>query len=150
MLSQSPDIACHKCDKPYCCRNQQSIQISTVEFEQIKHTITEEQAKRAKHEIDNPRIMYGKRVYTCPFNDQVSGKCEIYDYRFVVCASHGVLGADSEVCNTEGSNKGTMIINPLNTFRIAIEGSEQTEAYLGYISSNGEATDILEEFKKIL
>lgn len=150
MLGQSPKIACHGCDKAYCCRNQQSIQISSIEFEQIKPLITDEQLRRAKKEIESPRIMYGKRVYTCPFNNPLTGACEIYANRFVVCAGHGVVGETEEVCNTEGSNKGTMIVNPMNTFRIACETSKETEAYLHYIASNGQPADVLESFKKLV
>lgn len=150
MLGQSPKIACHGCDKAYCCRNQQSIQIADIEFEQLKHIITDDQLRRAKKEIDSPRIMFGKNVYTCPFNDPVTGACEIYANRFIVCAGHGVVGPTEEVCNTEGSNTGTMIVNPMNTLKIACDTSEEAEAYLGYVAHQGQPTDILECFKKLV
>ena len=145
MLGQSAKIACHGCDKNYCCVNQQRIEISKLEFEQIKPHITDEQYKRAKYEIDNSRIMNGFTVYTCPFNNPDTGMCEIYENRFVVCATHGVVADDIEACNTEASNKGTFIVNPIRTFEIACE-DEATMAYMMHLATD-EPTDILEAFR---
>lgn len=151
MMNQSQTIACHRCDKAYCCRNQVSIQISDIEFELVSVLITEEQKERARKEIAANKQMFGKTVYTCPFNNPDTGMCEIYNYRFVVCAGHGVIHENPEVCNTEGElgKDGTKIVNPMNTMEIAVDTSEEAKQYLMHLAS-GNPTDILEEFKKII
>ena len=148
MLGLSDTIACHNCDKNYCCIDQISIQISTIEFEQIKPHITNEQYKRAKFEIENPRLEYGKSVYSCPFNSPVTGKCEIYENRFVVCAGHGTVADTPEACNTKVSQTGTLIVNPMMTFSAASK-DEHTRLYLGHIA-DGEPIDVLDAFRKVV
>ena len=148
MLCQSKYIACHKCDKPYCCRGQKRIEITNIEFENMMPMITEEQIARAMHYIENgKRELFGNKVYDCPFNDPTTGKCEIYENRFVVCAAHGVISDNVEGCNTEIDTKGTLIINPLNTVSIAINKSEESKYYLKYLSES-EPIDILDAFRK--
>ena len=152
MLSQSEKIACHSCNKSYCCENQQRIEISTEEFKQIAPQITKRQLERAKEELDNPRHMYGKSVYSCSFlsdDDYGNKKCEIYENRFVVCASHGVVAPTEEACNTEVSKDGTFIVNPLKTFNKAMNEDESVLHYLSY-QSTFEPSDILDEFKRLM
>ncbi len=152
LLGQSDKIACHKCDKPYCCRNQQAIQISTTEFEsKIKqHLITDIHIARAKAEKEKDLHMDELSVYTCPFNNPDTGECEIYDNRFIVCAGHGVVAEDVEVCNTETSKDGTMIVNPFNTLDIAIKKDEEMFNYIQFHATLGEPTDLLEAFNPLI
>ena len=94
------------------------------------------------------RTLNGKSVYDCPFNDQDTGRCQIYDYRFVVCASHGVVSHNETGCNTEIGTAGTHIVNPMQTMQKAMN-DDQTMAYLRHVS-DGKPTDILQAFKDIV
>jgi len=147
LLVQSNKIACHSCDKPYCCQNQIRIAISYLEFQQLRPIITDEQKERARYQDKNKRMMNGHLTYSCPFNNPDTGKCEIYENRFVVCAGHGVVADSPEACNTESGSKGTMIVNPLNTMRIAMKEYDVMGPYLAYLGS-GEDIDVLDAFVK--
>ena len=147
LLGQSDKIACHTCNKPYCCQNQIRISVSDIEFQQILPIITDEHRERARYQSKNKRMMNGQLTYTCPFNNPDTGMCEIYDNRFVVCAGHGVVADSEEACNTETNNTGTMIVNPLNTMQIAMKEYDVMQPYLFHLSK-GEDLDILECFEK--
>ena len=148
MLSQSSEISCNSCTECHCCENQQRIEISTSEFEGIKHLITPEILTRATNEAKG-RIMHGMSVYTCPFLNE-RGQCDIYDHRFIVCAAHGVVNPKEE-CDTKTGTKGTKIVNPMMTMtKVLKTGSDTLVGHLKYHVDNGKQTDILEAFKRYL
>ena len=147
MLSLSTKITCHGCDKNYCCVGQRFIEIDEKEFALVKPFITDEQLRRAKVQIDSPTMMNGMIVYDCPFNDPETGKCEIYDARFIVCAGYGVVSPQDD-CNSKECSSGTMVVNPVNVYE-AIKNPE-TVAYLMHMTKEIKPTTVMDEFRKLV
>lgn len=147
MLGLSPDISCNSCDKPHCCRGQRFVEIAQSEFEQIKPLIQPKHMIRAKKQIEAPRMSNGFHVYDCPFNDPDTGKCDIYEYRFVVCASYGVY-SPIDHCDTSKGYNGTQVANPMHVFTSIKD--EATLAYLSHHASDAVGTNIIDEFRKLL
>ena len=148
MLGLSADISCHNCDKNYCCVGQKHVQIEQREFQNIEHLITAEQLARAREQIENPVMKRGITVYDCPFNDPVTGKCEIYDVRFMVCAGYGVVNPIEE-CDTDNEDaSGTMVVNPLHIFEALKD--EDTILYISDLARNDKETTVIDEFRRVL
>ena len=145
----SPGVACKMCDKSYCCINQEEIAVASKEFEDIKHLITEEQIQRAEKEIMNPRKNFGKDVYTCPFLGQYGG-CEIYENRFMICAAHTVVNDNVIQCDTRGSERFILNVDPGIVFEKLADEDEEFLEYVVKATEYSYASDILHEFSKII
>ncbi len=127
---------------------QQWVEIAKKEFDQIKPQITAEQMARAKFQIENPTMKRGMTTYDCPFNDPITGKCEIYNSRFVICAQYGVTNPIEE-CNTDNPNSnGPMVVNPVLIYENI--NNQNTIEYLRYLAHDAEQTTIIDEFRKLL
>jgi len=148
-LGLSPDISCLSCNEAYCCRKQKIIEISSREFAIRKPLITKEHKERAKIQKD---IFEKTGLYTCPFNNPIDGKCEIYDTRFAVCASYCVMN-NKEDCNSD-TKSGLEVVNPMIIFSKITE--ENTMNYLTHVSEgidekgDNVQSDILQEFIKLM
>jgi len=138
--------ACSTCDKSYCCEYQTKINIGAAEFDDIEHLVTPIQIARAKQQIENktPIIVDGKKTYRCPFLSD-KGKCEIYDERFIVCASYSVIG-DNLACNQDSDIPNVSVIAPLNVLGASLQNPKQRDRFTHSLSKEG--SDILEEFRK--
>lgn len=143
MLGMSPDISCHGCDKNYCCVGQKVIEISTVEFERIVPLIKAKHRERAFKAIEQQK---STELWDCPFNDPKTGLCDIYDDRFIVCASYGVINK-AEHCDSR-TEHGLKVVNPYLIFT-KIE-KPNTLKFIWTAATKGETTSIIDEFKKIV
>ena len=126
---------------------QQWVEIEKKEFDQIEPQITAEQMARAKFQIENPMMKRGMTTYDCPFNDPATGKCEIYNSRFIICAQYGVT-SPIEDCNTDGDGTGTMVVNPILIYENLKD--RNTMNYLGYLARDAKQTTIIDEFRRLL
>ncbi len=151
LLMESSSIAsqgrdsCSSCNYNYCCVSQKVIEISTLEWEDRKHLIEQKHIDRAKVQIER----FDKEgLFTCPFNDPVTGQCDIYDERFIVCAQYRVIN-NKEHCNSD-TRHGLQVVNPMNIFTILMNKDKTGKAreYMMHYST-GEPISIIDGFKEI-
>jgi len=145
---------CRSCDKAYCCEHQSQVGISSIEFDVIEHLVTDEQIARAQVEVDkldnNTALRCsGEQTYRCPFLSE-EGKCEIYENRFIVCASYSVISKEHN-CSATLCDKGSsvQIVDPNSIFMSAMNTNKTVvDKILEVIPENiiDDGTDIISEF----
>jgi len=136
---------CRKCDSSYCCEYQKEVGIASTEFDDIMHLVTKEQILRAKHQLTHRGDLHGVEVYRCPFLSE-EGQCEIYEERFMICAMYSVVGTNFQ-CSAENDGKPVAIVNPIGVLETAKQDAH-VYARMRHHVLKGEASDVLEEFKK--
>ena len=101
--------------------------------------------ERARNNMDN-----GDGTYNCPFNDPKTGKCDIYEDRFYVCAAYAVFNP-IEMCNSKKykTGKPLQVANPADiAMELAENGSPVLYEYMkGSVDDDG-YTCIFKEFRK--
>jgi len=150
---------CRSCDKAYCCEHQSQVGISSIEFDIIAHLVTNEQIARAQVEVDkldNLEKQWVKenktdsdRGYRCPFLSE-EGRCEIYENRFIVCASYSVISKEhncsATLCDKDSSvqivDPNAIFMSSMNTNKTVVD--KILEVIPEDIIDDG--TDIISEF----
>ena len=137
--------ACRSCEESYCCEYQNKVTISHKEFDSIQHLVTPEQVQRAKEQLSNTFTLNGYSTYRCPFLSE-KGRCEIYDERFIICASYSIVGSNWQ-CSLENDEGSIGIVSPMGTTILAMEKYPSVATRFRNMAEE-ETTDVLEEFVK--
>ena len=146
---------CRDCTKSYCCEHQNTVGISHLEFDEVMHLVTLTQIKRAEVELQKLESgtsieCNGAQTYRCPFLAEAGG-CEIYDDRFIVCATYSVVSKEHN-CSASLCDKGSCvdIVDPNAIIMGIISTSRPTADKIVEVVPDdaSEGTDVLEEFKK--
>jgi len=151
LLASQGKSSCMTCEKNFCCVGQCNIEISSLEWNtKLKALITPEQESRALQQVKKYNDPEAKEPsFDCPFNDPDTGKCEIYDDRFYVCAQYNVSNP-KEHCDSKTRN-GLSVINPTAVFRVL--GSSMK---YGAVTNNlaklakGDAVNMIDAWRKYL
>ncbi len=142
--------ACKACTESHCCEFQHEVGISTSEFDTIAHLVTKEQIARAKYEVereDKIVLNDGLSTYRCPFLSE-TGKCEIYDERFMICAIYSVVG-ESHQCSLDNKKGRVMVVNPAEVIMKSAQSHPEVETRMrSHVKEDTEPSDVLEEFRR--
>ncbi len=142
--------ACRTCTKSYCCEFQHEVGIASSEFDTIAHLVTPQQIARAKHEVereDKIVLRDGLSTYRCPFLSE-TGKCEIYDERFMICAIYSVVG-ESHQCSLDNKEGRVMVVNPAEVVMASARLHPEVETRMRkHVDGDEIPSDVLEEFKR--
>ncbi len=132
---------CMDCKKNYCCINQRHIEVFNMEFDTLSYYITDEHINRARKEMKRT-----DGLISCPFNNPETGKCEIYDDRFSICSSQGVV-TPSEDCDTiTKPGRRTKIADRMAMFPRLFKESKM---YIQTLANTEEVHDIIAQFKRV-
>jgi len=118
LLASQGKSSCMTCEENFCCVGQRNIEILSLEWDtKLKALITTEQESRALQQVKRYNDPEAEEPsFDCPFNDPDTGKCEIYDDRFYVCAQYNVFNP-KEHCDSKTRN-GLEVINPIAVFNV--------------------------------
>ncbi len=143
--------SCSTCNNNYCCVGQKDIEISDREWnEHLEDLITPSQIFRAIKEIkwmENEDNV--EKTFDCPFNDPRTGRCEIYEDRFFVCAQYHVFNP-KEDCDSR-TEKGLEVLNPMGV----ISNLSRKPKYAGVLRematlAEGTPTNMIHRWKRYL
>ena len=142
---------CRTCDKSYCCSHQSTVGISHLEFDGIAHLVTPTHIKRAEVELQKLEAgtsieCSGMPTYRCPFLAEAGG-CEIYNDRFIVCATYSVISKEhncsATLCDKDSS---VQIVDPNAIFMTTMNTNKNVmDKVLEVIPENiiDDGTDII-------
>ncbi len=139
--------SCIGCDHNYCCLGQKRIEISSIEFKKIKSLITQAQKNRAMKQIHRFKK---DELFDCPFNDPDTGKCEIYEDRFLVCAQYAVINP-KEHCNSDTMHD-LQVVNPMVVIHYLISNPTKYSGLLDEMTylSEGMPMNMIDAWDKYL
>jgi len=133
--------SCNGCEKNYCCVNQKIIEVFDMEFDALDFYITDEHKRRAREEMKRT-----DGLISCPFNDPVSGECDIYDNRFSICSLHAVISPVEDCDSIVNDGGETLVLNKMEIVNL-LPGRSKT--YMDTLFSKRGEDDIIAQFKRV-
>ncbi len=88
---------CSTCTSGDCCRNNKTLIIHQKEFDDLKHLFLGKYLEKA---IGSVKQYEETGFFTCPFFNEATNRCNIYEYRFKTCATF-VSVSPSINCSTK-------------------------------------------------